>query len=130
MTKQSSPPLLEQIEALENKRQQAMVSKDLKTLSSLLDDELIYVHSTGKLMNKDEYLNHLRSDDFAYESIHAEPGGRHTETTGGFVLVRHLSATMKIGEKHIGTKLTVLTVWKRSEGTWTLVGSVSAKMSE
>jgi ketosteroid isomerase-like protein len=129
MTKNFSSTLLEQIEALENKRQEAMVKKDFKTLSSLLDDDLIYVHSTGKLMSKTEYLDHLGSEHFAYESIKSEAGGRHIEWGGGVILVRHLAATMEIEDKHVDTRLTVLTVWKRSGEAWTLVSSVSAKMS-
>jgi len=130
MTKQQGAAVLAKIEQLESKRQKAMVAKDFETLTSLLGDELIYVHSTGKLMSRDEYLDHLRSDHFAYESITAEAGGRHIEADGSFILVRHLSATMKIGEKHVDTRLTVLTVWKQSGTTWTLVSSVSAKMSD
>jgi hypothetical protein len=130
MTEQQGTALLAEIEQLESKRQRAMVAKDFETLSAILGDELIYVHSTGKLMSKAEYLDHLCSDHFAYKSITPEAGGSHIEADGIFILVRHLSATMKIGDKHVDTRLTVLTVWKQSGTTWALVSSVSAKMSD
>jgi|HubBroStandDraft_6_1064221.scaffolds.fasta_scaffold00667_18 hypothetical protein len=47
--------------ALEHAWNQAEAFKDLKALDAILDNGLIYVDSDGTLMNKSDFLAHVRS---------------------------------------------------------------------
>lgn len=49
-----------QLLAFERLRQQAMIAADARVLDSLLDDQLIHIHSTGMVHNKIQLLDHLR----------------------------------------------------------------------
>ncbi|NIY48718.1 nuclear transport factor 2 family protein [Cedecea colo] len=51
---------LQQLQAFEQRRQQAMIEADLDVLSQLLADELVHVHSTGLVHNKQQLLEHVR----------------------------------------------------------------------
>lgn len=44
------------VDAIEQRRCDATVSGDLFTLASLLDDDLTFVHSSGYIHGKPEYL--------------------------------------------------------------------------
>lgn len=122
-------PLLEHIEAIEYARQRAMVAKDMNALTNVLADDLIYVHATGTTMTKTEYLNHIRPDSFAYESLEASTM-RHAETKDSFVLVQRLAGKMRIGERRLDTKLVVLTVWRKAQDGWKVIASISSKIPE
>src|ERR1700761_650903 len=111
--------ILDQIQAKEQARLSAMLSKDFDTLSNLLDEELIYVHSTGRIMTKAEYIAHLRQDSFAYETIEAVNSG-YCAANESFVLVQNVSARMKIKGEFIDTKLSVMTVWRIRYEEWKL----------
>jgi len=47
------------IEAVERRRQQALVSLDTDALRAIFADDLIHVHSTGMAHTKDEFIAHL-----------------------------------------------------------------------
>lgn len=46
----------QQIEALEERRRTAMVAEDVKTLETLLDDSLVWVHGSAKKDSKASFL--------------------------------------------------------------------------
>lgn len=47
--------------ALEHAWNQAEAFKDLKALDTILDNAIVYVDSDGTLMNKSEFLAHVKS---------------------------------------------------------------------
>lgn len=60
---------IEQVQQLEDARYAAMVSKDIPTLDRLLDDKLIYMHSTGVADTKSSYIEGLRAGVWDYQGI-------------------------------------------------------------
>jgi hypothetical protein len=54
---------------LEGQRIRAMVAVDLPTLDRILADDLTYVHSSGQLESKAEFLARLQSGDLKYRSM-------------------------------------------------------------
>ncbi|AIO36392.1 nuclear transport factor 2 family protein [Burkholderia pseudomultivorans] len=54
---------------LEKLRQRAMLGGDVTLLRDLFADDAVYMHSSGSLHNKDEYLRALRAGEFIYRSI-------------------------------------------------------------
>ncbi len=59
----------QQIAALEHTLYRAMVERDFHTLRSLLADDLWYVHSTGVVESKAEYLAALANGRYEYERV-------------------------------------------------------------
>ena len=46
----------QEILRLESERCRALVQRDLQTLAALMDDALVHVHATGKVDDKEQYL--------------------------------------------------------------------------
>jgi ketosteroid isomerase-like protein len=62
----------DEILEIENQRIQAMIAGDLATLERLLADDLSYVHSTGQVESKQEFLARLKSGDLKYRAMPRE----------------------------------------------------------
>lgn len=65
--KETERQIRQAIEALEERRYEAMVEGDLTELDRLLGPELVYIHSSAIADNKDQYLESLRSGDIRYQ---------------------------------------------------------------
>jgi ketosteroid isomerase-like protein len=118
--------MLENIRSLERARFAAMISNDLSALSTLLDDDLIYVHSNGQADGKDAYLGSLRQGRITYDDI-SVTSDRHWQAEGCFVLVQFVSATMRIGAgaEPVERSLTIMSVWRQSPAGWRLIAMQS-----
>ena len=62
----------EQLTQIERRRFDAMVRKDTAALEEILSDDLTYIHSTGRLEKKSDFLSSLRSEALVYLSIAPE----------------------------------------------------------
>lgn len=60
------------IEDLEKKRFAAQVSKDATVLNKIFADDLIYVHSNGKMDNKETYIASVLNGGSVYSKIDIE----------------------------------------------------------
>lgn len=60
------------IEDLEKKRFAAQVSKDAEVLNKIFADDLIYVHSNGKMDNKESYVASVLNGGSVYSKIDIE----------------------------------------------------------
>ena len=58
--------------ALEKRRFVAMTHRDTTLLSSLLDDSLIFIHSSGVIDNKKSFINDISSGHITYLFIYPE----------------------------------------------------------
>lgn len=63
---------LEAVLKLEEQRFAAMVAGDLVSLDRMLGDGLTYVHSTGRLETKPEFLARIKSGELKYKSVRRE----------------------------------------------------------
>jgi ketosteroid isomerase-like protein len=57
------------VRALEMKRVEALVRGDLKVLDSILDDDLVYIHSSGLVDTKASFIDSLKSGALKYLSM-------------------------------------------------------------
>lgn len=71
----SRPEAALSLQAVENRRFDAMVRRDLDELRTLLSDDLQYVHSSGRAQGKAELLSDLRSGALVYREIDADGDG-------------------------------------------------------
>ena len=81
----TAEPTAAEILRLEDRRFAAMTANDLKTLGSLIADDLRFVHSNGMVEDKAEFLRKLRAGErryIAYRALH-----REVRQEGGFSFV-------------------------------------------
>ena len=98
-------------------------------VASLLDDTLIYAHSTGNIESKSEYLGKLRSGAQKYTAITHE---KTTVRMHGDAAVVHSIGRM-VGTNAAGpfdNHLMILHTWVKSGGKWLLAAHQTTQLVE
>jgi hypothetical protein len=67
----SAPPDLRDVEAVERARFQTFVKGDTAAMQSVLGDDLLYCHSSGKCQTKPELIAAFVSKDIVYRKLNA-----------------------------------------------------------
>jgi hypothetical protein len=112
------------IRELEDRRYGAMVSKDFGLLDTLLDENVMYTHSSGVIDTKSSYMDGIRSGLWDYQRVirtgfeGAEPLVR---IVGDAALVfAKLSIEQITRGEAIAFTTRALAVWVRQAGQWRL----------
>jgi ketosteroid isomerase-like protein len=123
----ASAPDLRAIEAeisrLDARRIEALLKADTKTLDQIYSDDLVYVHSGGKIDSKQPYLALLTSGNLNYVSQKYDPparvvvAGSETAFVTGRVTIELKSKTGQISQRVLATT----TVYARSAAGWKAV---------
>jgi ketosteroid isomerase-like protein len=116
---------LAEVTACEQLRLQAMLARDALTLANLLDDNLTYVHSTGAIMSKDDYLAHVADPTFRYVAASSEPKATHLLGDCA-ILIASVTATIEKDGHQIALALTTQSAWRRTGDGWRLIASTAA----
>lgn len=98
-------------------------------VASLLDETLIYAHSTGNIESKDEYLGKLRSGTQKYTAIDHE---KTTIRVHGDAAVVHSIGRM-VGTNAAGpfnNHLMIMHTWVKSGGKWLLAAHQTTQLAE
>jgi hypothetical protein len=59
---------LETVRALERVRIEAIRKNDADAMSRIIDDKFIYINGSGKIYDRDSYVNAVRSHELIYSS--------------------------------------------------------------
>ena len=98
-------------------------------VAGMLDDTLIYAHSTGIIESKDEYLGKLRSGAQKYTAITHE---KTTVRVHGNAAVVHSVGRM-VGTNAAGpfnNHLMIMHTWIKSGGKWLLAAHQTTQLAE
>ena len=117
------------LEALEDRRQAAMLAGDLGTLDEILHDALTYAHSTGGIDTKEIYLEGLRSGAFVYKQLDRDDQTVRVHGDIGMVFY-HMVADVEIRGTLRRLDNRLLAVWSRDGGAWRLIGLQSGAIPE
>jgi len=114
--------------AAEAKRFDVTVKGDYKALDDLLADDLIYVHSNGKMDNEKTFLEGLTSGRSKYKKI--ESVEMKARQVGELVLIDgRVNVTVETNGQSNDLDLTYLDVWAKRAGKWQMVSWHSARMT-
>lgn len=97
----------------EGQRLAATMSRDFATLNELISKKLIYIHSSGEIATKSEYMSNLAVTQSRYASI--KTGNHHVTSLGSAVILTYemyVSAETHTGRKIIEAWATA--IWKRT----------------
>lgn len=111
-------------------RRAAMISADIEKISTLVADELVYTHSSGKVDDKKSLLDAIRSGSLDYEKI--EPRNTVVRAKGGTVVVTGLvSIAVKApdGLKAFDARFTAVHM-RNKEGNWQLMAWQTTRLPE
>ena len=117
---QTIDPAMKAIEAVNERIEEAVVSKDLASLDALYADDFIFTHGTGLVQTKRQWLDSLRSDEtrFLSRQLDSTSIELHPEiaiVTGRLLVCRQSEA----GEVRYG--LQYVRVYSMKTGSWQLI---------
>jgi ketosteroid isomerase-like protein len=115
-------------EALEKFRL-VMLDPDSLVLASLASDALEYVHSSGTVRNKKQFIDEFMKRWTNFTSVTIQ--NQSIKVTGDNAIVRHrlLAAANNPGYPS-KVDIIILMVWRRENGAWRLLARQAAKVPE
>jgi ketosteroid isomerase-like protein len=106
----------------------AMIKADTAALTDLLSADLTYVHSSGVLETRDEYVEAIRSGKYKYKKVDLEDV--KVRAYGDTALVSG-KATIDVnsGGNDVHTVLRFLEVWVKQDGKWRMSAWQSTRLN-
>lgn len=107
----------------------AMMAGDGAALGRLMSDQLIFVHSDGRVESKADYVKNLMAGDTAYTDAKTFELQTLNPSPDVVVLIGGQTMRKRLGPDWSDIKLRFLAVWKNENGTWRMVAWQSARPS-
>jgi ketosteroid isomerase-like protein len=105
----------------------AMVDANRAELDAIASDKLSYGHSTGRVENKQEFVENIASGKSDFVSI--ELKDQTVSVSGNTAVVRHeLHAKTNDGGKPGEAHIKILLVFQKQGGKWLLLARQAVKM--
>lgn len=116
------------VEALEDRRQEAMLNGDVETLRNLMHPACVYAHSSGTVQDGATYLASLEADGSRYVGLVAE--NRKVTSIGAVNVVAYRQQSqVRFGEELHSMEAQCLAVWSDDGSGPRLVAFQSARLS-
>ena len=109
------------VRQLDRQRVKAMRENDADALAPLLDDELIYLSSTGQPFTKATYLNAIRTHGLTYGPDIDFIESEHRISNDLVILVGAMLGHARLEADAQVFHLVGMEVWRRLEGRWALL---------
>jgi ketosteroid isomerase-like protein len=124
---------IEQVRAMEHKRAAAMVAGDIDAIAELLDEQLIYCHSSGIVDTRESYLRELRKSEYTYHAVELD-AIEHQIVHGDWVVINSLmtvSMTVRSAGHTASRQIRATSVWTRADqrSGWRLLVSHSTNLT-
>jgi hypothetical protein len=105
----------------------AVIKQDKAKLDSLTAAQLSYSHSDARLQNKAEFIDGVMTRKGTVKSL--EWPDLTVQIVGNNGVVRHLWVSeSELDGKVTNTKIGVIQVWQKQDGTWKLLARASWKL--
>ena len=117
----------DEVRKVEQRRVEALTTRDYTTLENLLGDDLTYTHSNGRFQTKQQLLASLRSGDLEYRLMqHADVQVRPYGDTAVMTGRSRLKVISKAHSLDVPIRFTL--VYVKRAGDWQLVAWQSAPL--
>ena len=129
VTGQAPGTMEESVIAAERQWAAAMVARDLPALRDIFADDLVYVHGSGAVETKAEFLEKLATGARAYTHITPlEPRARVYGDTA--VVADLLDVGVVSGEQRLTVRVRTINVFLRRGGRWQIVAHQATRLSQ
>lgn len=122
--------LINEVLAAENARREALVADDNARVESLFADDLVYVHTTGLIHDKAQYLAYARNT-VAYLAI--ERGDLNVRVQGDVAIMTGTQTnTLKKRSEEAAVRAEgfVTQVWVRNGGNWQIASFHGSRLPQ
>lgn len=118
----------QQIRALEDRRRQAMIDRDMDFLESIYTRDLTYSHSDGKSDSKSSYLKGMRAGTWFYRGF--ESREEQMRRVGDCVVINGLiDMDVVIRGEPMLLNSRYISVWKAGNNGWQMIAWQSTRYS-
>jgi ketosteroid isomerase-like protein len=117
----AASPAIDAVLAADQARLQALMAGDATTLTRLFSDELLFVHSDGRIEGKADYVRNLLAGDTAYANARTSDLRSQEPAAGVVVLIGAQEMRKRLGAEWSEVKLRFLAVWRQEGGAWRMV---------
>lgn len=118
-----------ELRAVEQQRYRAMIEADFPALEKLLADDLVYVHSSGSVESKEQFLDTIRSGRLRYKRIVAEE--TRIKSAGNIAVVTGRSSVEVEREgKPQSFRVRFTAVYEKSGAGWRLSAWQTTRLPE
>lgn len=114
------------VRAADDRRKAATRDADVEQLAALLDDAVIYGHSTGAVDTKASYLEGLSSGRVRYRVLETTVD-RSVEFPDTVVLHGTMNATIELEGQTRQIEVIYMSVWRLTADGWKMVAFQSAR---
>jgi len=114
---------------LDKKRMQAMATKDVATLESLIADDLIYTHSSARLDTKQSLIENMQTGKTVYTAV--VPSDVKAQDCGDAVVLTGVARiSVKSGDNAMNFGVRFTDVWVNKGGNWQMVTWQSTRLPD
>jgi len=111
-----------------SKLDQALVSKDEKALTQLLNEDVSYGHSNGWVQKKKDIISDLASGKLVYTKIENASVMIAAINSNWATVRTNTNAEGNLGGNAFQLKLHILEVWVKTKNGWQLLARQSTKL--
>ena len=123
----NSTPIIQAIHQRDAARVAALLAKDTTVLDDLLDDELVYVHSTGVADTKVSYLEGLMTGVWDYHKLSLRDH-RYVVHTGTVLVFCRMAIEITVRGTFKSFESNALLVWIQRPSGWKLAAVQSSSI--
>jgi hypothetical protein len=109
------------VQRLDAARLKAMGASDGAALAKILSDEVLFIHSDGRIEAKADYIKNMTAGDTAYTDLKTADVQARQIAADVVVLAGAQEMKKKLGAEWTDTKLRFLSVWRNEAGTWRMI---------
>jgi ketosteroid isomerase-like protein len=117
----AASPAVEAVLAADQARLNALMAGDAATLTRVFSDDLIFVHSDGRIEGKTDYVRNLLAGDTAYANARTLDLRTQEPAPGVVVLIGAQEMRKRLGPDWAEVKLRFLAVWRQEGSAWRMV---------
>jgi uncharacterized protein (TIGR02246 family) len=116
------------VAALDNERADAQMERDFATLDRILADDLTYIHASGMVQGKTEFIADLKSNKRIYKSIkNSDVNVRVLE--GAAVVTARSDLQIVHDGKENDLSVRITEVYAKRNGSWQLIAYQSTRVT-
>ena len=123
----NSTPIIQAIAQRDAARVAALLAKDTTALDDLLDDELVYVHSTGVADTKESYLEGLMTGVWDYHKLSLRDH-RYVVHPGTVLVFCRMAIDITVRGTFKSFESNALLVWVQRSSGWKLAAVQSSSI--
>lgn len=113
----------------DQERLDAMMTGNVSALARVLSDELVFVHSDGRVESKGDYVKNLLAGDTAYEKAVTADVRTLEPAKGVVILIGAQTMRKRLGGTWSDVSLRFMSVWRNEDGDWRMVAWQSMRPS-